>query len=145
MSAIEIRHYSVLWWLAIIAIAGIVGGLSFLLLKLLFSWDDPRLLVALIAVGLLCELLMAIEMQATAPSKIDIGPGEKGLVSDTPSETATVISGFDSLARGQVSIRGETWQAVRAPEDLGLLPIGSAVQVLERKGLTLVVSAKNSN
>jgi len=128
----------------ILVVAGIAGSLVYLLLKLLLSWDDPRLLVALIAVALICEMLMAIEMEATAPSKIDIGPGEKGLVSDTPSETATVISGFDSSGRGQVSIRGETWQAIRESDESGLLPIGSAVRVVERKGLTLIVSAKTS-
>ncbi len=123
-------------------VAGVAGGLAFLLLKLLLSWDDPRLLVALMAIALLCELLVAIDMEATAPSKIDIGPGEKGLASDTPSETATVVAGFDSSDRGEVSIRGETWQAVRASGDSGLLLIGTAVLVVERKGLTLVVSAE---
>lgn len=131
-----------LWWLVILVVAASVGGLAFLLLKLLLSWDDPRLLVALMAVALLCELLIAVDMEATAPSKIDIGPGEKGLANDTPSETATVIAGFDSSDQGQVSIRGETWQAVRASEESGLLPIGTVVAVVERKGLTLVVSPK---
>ena len=141
-SPIKIRRYSILWWLVLLVVAGIVGGLAFLLLKLLLSWDDPRLLIALMAVALLCELLIAIDMEATAPSKIDIGPGEKGFANDTPSETATVIAGFDSSDRGQVSIRGESWQAVRAAEESGLLPIGTVVVVVERKGLTLVVSAE---
>ncbi len=131
-----------LWWLVILVVAGIAGALAFLLLKLLLSWDDPRLLLALVAVALLCELLIAIDMEATAPSRIDIGPGEKGLANDTPSETATVTAGFDSSDQGQVSIRGETWQAVRASEESGLLPVGTVVVVVERKGLTLVVAAK---
>ena len=96
-----------------------LGGLVFLaLLYPIYAWLDDR----------------------NARSKIDIGPGEKGLVGDRPSETTTVISGFDTSDRGQVSIRGETWQTVRAPDDSGSLPKGTAVQVVERKGLTLVVS-----
>lgn len=139
---INIRRYSILWWLAIVVIAGVAGGLAFLLLKLLLSWNDPWLLVGLIVVALLCELLMAIDTEATAPSRIDIGPGEKGLISDSPNETATVISGFDLSNRGQVSIRGETWQAVLASDDPGLLREGTAVRVVNREGLTLVVSAE---
>jgi membrane protein implicated in regulation of membrane protease activity len=121
--------------------AGIAGGLVFLLISHLLSWNDPRLLVALVAVAFLLELLTAIDMEANAPSRIDIGPGEKGLVGDTPHETAMVLSGFDSSNRGLVSIRGETWHAVRTPEDPGLLTEGTAVRVIRRKGLTLVVSA----
>jgi membrane protein implicated in regulation of membrane protease activity len=95
-------------------------------------------------VAFLGDLAVALSMEAVAPTKVDIGPGEKTFVRDMPPERATVISGFDTSEHGQVSIRGESWQAVRALDDTGILSKGTAVHVVERRGLTLVVSAKAS-
>ena len=66
--------------------------------------------------------------------------GEKQLVSDLPSEKATVVSGFDSAPDGHVSIRGEIWRASRAQGDSGALTTGMTVYVVDREGLTLIVS-----
>jgi membrane protein implicated in regulation of membrane protease activity len=82
-------------------------------------------------------------MEAIAPTKVSIGPGEKHLDSDPASETATIMSGFDSISYGQVSVRGETWRAIRAPDDTGNLTTGMSVNVVDRDGLTLVVSTRS--
>lgn len=139
---ITIRRYSILWWSTLLFTAAVIAGVAFLLLKFIFSVDDVRVLWALIVVVAILEWWTAYSMQGSAPSRIDIGPGEKGLATDTPAESAVVISGFDGTERGQVSIRGETWQAIHAPGESGPLPKGTEVRVIEREGLTLVVSTK---
>ncbi|HKL63083.1 MAG TPA: NfeD family protein, partial [Woeseiaceae bacterium] len=133
---------SLTWWLVILPTSITVGGSSILLTSILTDWSlFARVAVAVLATSL-ADLAIAAWMEAIAPTRIHIGPGEKYLVSDTAAERATVISGFDPLPHGLVSIRGETWRAIRAPGDAGTLTIGMSVSVVERQGLTLVVSAR---
>lgn len=112
-----------------------------MLLEHLTDWSALTLGAAIAVAIILGDLAMAVSMQAVAPTRVDIGPGEKSFGADRPLEKATVISGFDASARGMVSIRGESWQAVRAADDEGAMPEGSVVRICERRGLTLVVSA----
>ena len=139
---IKAERFSKLWWLAILFTTGVAALFTILFVKLLTTWSNPSLLIAVAAVVMVCDTLIARSMEATAPSRIDIGPGEKGHVDDSLSETATVVSGFVDSERGRVAIRGETWHAVRVADEQGVLDRGVAVRVVERSGLTLIVSDK---
>lgn len=122
----------------------VIGISAFLLLGNLTDWQTLKLVVAASVLTFLGDVVMAISMEAVAPTKVDIGPGEKNLVTDMPSESATVISGFDTSPQGQVLVRGEIWRAIRATEDSGILSKGTSARVVDRKGLTLIISAKAS-
>ena len=118
----------------------LVGGTAFLLVR---HFTDLTLLqvvaVAMIA-AFLADVGIAAAMQEIAPSWVNIGPGEKVLKSDRPSEQATIVAGFGYSREGQVSVRGETWRAVRAPDESGAISTGMVVSIVDRHGLTLVVS-----
>jgi len=135
------KRYSFAWWLVILPTSVTVGGSLLLLTSLFTDWSlFARLAIAILATAL-ADLTIAASMEAVAPTRVHIGPGEKQLVSDRASEKATIVSGFDAAPHGQVSIRGETWRAVRAPGDTGKLTTGMSVSVVDRDGLTLIVSA----
>lgn len=134
------RRYSFTWWLVILPTSVTVGGTTILLASVFTDWSlFVRLAVAAVATAV-ADLAIAAAMEAVAPTRVHIGPGEKYLDSDPASEKAVVLSGFDSLPYGEVSIRGETWRAMRAPGDEGDLTPGMRVSVVDRKGLTLIVS-----
>ncbi len=130
-----------MWWLVILPTSITVGGTSVLLASLLTDWGIFTILAVAAVATALADLALAAWMESIAPTRVHIGPGEKHLVSDLPSEKAVVVTGFDSVPHGQVSIRGETWRAVRAPGDTGALATGMAVNVVDREGLTLIVSS----
>lgn len=129
-----------MWWLVILPTSITVGGTSILLTGLLTDWGVFTILAVAAVATALADLAIAAWMESIAPTRVHIGPGEKRLVSDLPSEKAIVIAGFASEPHGQVLIRGETWRAVRAPGDTGPLAMGMTVSVVDREGLTLIVS-----
>jgi len=134
------KRYSLAWWLVILPTSVTVGGTSILLTSIFTDWTlFTRVAVAALATAA-ADLSIAAWMESLAPTRIHIGPGEKQLVSDLPSEKATVVSGFGSTPDGYVSIRGEIWRASRAQGDNGALITGMTVHVVDREGLTLVVS-----
>lgn len=134
------KRYSPMWWLVILPTSVTVGGTSILLASLLTDWGVFTILAVAAIATALADLAIAAWMESIAPTRIHIGPGEKRLVSDLPSEKAVVVGGFDSEPHGYVSIRGETWRAIRAPGDTGPLATGMTVSVVDREGLTLIVS-----
>ena len=138
------KRYSRTWWFVIFLSSVVIGGMTFLLLRYLTNWDSLQLILGVTVLAFLGDLLMAVSMEAAAPTKIDVGPGEKAFYNDALLETAVVISGFESSPHGRVSVRGETWRAVRASDDSGVLVVGTRVYVNGRNDLTLVVSAKAS-
>lgn len=139
------KRYSLTWWLVILPTSLTVGGTAILLTGLFTDWSlFVRVAVAALATSI-ADLAIAAGMEAVAPTRVHIGPGEKHLVSDSPAERAVIVSGFDSAPHGQVSIRGETWRAVRAPGDNGPLTTGMSVSVVDRDGLTLVVSGSSES
>ena len=128
--------------MTIIITSVVVGIAAFLLLGNLTDWQTLKLKIA---VGLLVfagDLIMAFAMEAVAPTKVSIGPGEKVLNSDMPTESAIVVAGFGASPEGRVEVRGETWQATCSAEETGSLEKGALVRVIDRKGLTLVVAAR---
>lgn len=135
------KRYSLTWWLVILPTSLTVGGTSILLSSVLTDWSIFARLAAAVFATALADLAIAAWMESIAPTRVHIGPGEKHLVSDPPSEKAVVVDGFDSVPNGHVLIRGETWRAVRATGDTGALTTGMTVNVVDREGLTLVVSS----
>ena len=93
--------------------------------------------VALILVG---DIALALFMQAVSPTHVTLGPGDRRHNTELPKELGTVATNFENR-RGRVSVRGETWRARQAVSCSGRLEAGVAVRVVEREGLTLVVSA----
>ncbi|WP_405239977.1 NfeD family protein [Lentisalinibacter orientalis] len=134
------KRYSLMWWLVILPTSVTVGGTSILLASLLTDWGVFTVLAVAAVATALADLAIAAWMESIAPTRVHIGPGEKHLVSDRPAEKAVVVDGFESEPHGHVSIRGETWRAVRAPDDTGALAAGMTVSVVDREGLTLIVS-----
>jgi len=134
------KRYSLTWWLVILPTSVTVGGTSILLSSVLTDWSIFARLAAAVFATALADLAIAAWMESIAPTRVHIGPGEKHLVSDLPSEKAIVVDGFDSVPNGHVLIRGETWRAVRATGDTGRLAAGMTVNVVDREGLTLIVS-----
>lgn len=134
------KRYSLTWWMVVLPTSVVVGGTTFLIAGLLTDWGIlERVAVALILTSV-ADLAIAARIQSVAPTKVHIGPGEMGLNSELPSETAKIIGGFDASPYGRVSVRGETWLATRVPDDTVSLTIGMDVNVVARDGLTLVVS-----
>lgn len=135
------KRYSFAWWLVILPTSVTVGGSLILLTSLFTDWTlFVRLAVAALATGF-ADLAIAAWMESIAPTRVHVGPGEKYLVTDPASERAMIISGFDSVPHGHVSIRGEIWRAIRAPGDTGALTAGMLVSVVDRDGLTLIVTS----
>lgn len=137
------KRYSFIWWLVILPTSVTVGGTTLLVTSSFTDWGVMALVAVAGVSTFLADLAIAASMEAIAPTKVSIGPGEKHLDSDLASEKATIMSGFDSISRGQVSVRGETWRAIRAPDDTGTLTTGMSVNVVDRDGLTLVVSTRS--
>jgi len=138
------KRFSRTWWIAILSSSMIVGVTVFLLFAVLTDWPTLKILLVVSILIFIGDLIVALSMEAVAPTKVNIGPGERKTKTDRPSEFATVISGFKNSPQGQVLVRGESWRAIRAPEDSGSLSEGSPVQIVDRNGLTLVISTKAS-
>lgn len=135
------KRYSLTWWLVVLPTSVIVGGSTFLLAGWLTEWGTLQRVVAALSLTVVADVAVALRIQALAPSKVEIGPGERVLKSDLPSETATVVDGFGSSSQGLVIVRGETWRATRAADDEVRLCEGMDVNVVARDGLMLVISA----
>ena len=102
-----------------------------------------RIAVALFS-ALVVDLATAAWMERIAPTRVRIGPGERGTDSETAIEEAIVLSGFEGSTTGRVSVRGESWTAIRCPDDTADLSAGMAVRVVDRVGLNLVVSTRST-
>ncbi len=135
------KRYSPMWWMVVLPTSVVVGGTTFLLAGYLTDWGIQGRMAAALVLTVAADLAIAASIQVFAPTKVNIGPGERSFNSELPSETARVIGGFDASLHGRVSVRGETWRATRIPGDAVQLTTGMDVNVVARDGLTLVVSA----
>lgn len=135
------KRYSILWWWLILPTSLVVGVPVFLLTGHFTGLEFMGRFAVAIAATFAADFAIAAAMESVAPTRLNIGPGEKALRSDIPAEQATVISGFDTSPRGKVSVRGETWLATRLGGDSAALSEGMLVRVVDRKGLELVVSS----
>lgn len=138
------KRYSILWWSVILPTSVVVGIPTFFIVRQFTDWGFFESAAVALVATLVADIVIAASMEAVAPTRVDIGPGEKVLDSEIPNETATIIGGFDASPHGQVSIRGETWSATRSPDEAGVLTAGTVVTIVDRDGLNLVVTAKSS-
>ena len=111
------KRYSPTWWLVVLPTSLIVGCSTFLLAGYFTDWALTTRAVAALAFALAADLAIAALIEVFAPTRVNIGPGERALDSELPSETARVVGGFESSPDGRVSVRGETWRAKRAPDN----------------------------
>lgn len=132
------KRFSRDWWLAILVFTVGFGAVAFLLLRGR-GLNSGELLVYCLGFSFLGDLVTALSMEAIVPTRVTIGPGDRELRHDLPAERALVVAEFDETGVGHVRIRGETWQARGSSP--GFRPIsGSLVRVIDRDGLTLIVS-----
>lgn len=137
------KRYSILWWWLILPTSVVIGLPAFFLAGHFTGLEFMgRVAVAMLATFAV-DFAIAAAMEAVAPTRLNIGPGEKVLDADIPAEQATVICGFDASPHGKVSVRGETWMAIRLAGDSAVWSAGMRVRVVDRNGLQLIVSSNS--
>ncbi|MEM7501247.1 MAG: NfeD family protein [Pseudomonadota bacterium] len=136
------KPHSFLWWLAVIPTSVAVGVPTFFVLGLHTEWGAWERVFAAFVCTAVVELAIVAWIQRAAPTEVRVGPGERDTVNDAAVDEAVVLSGFDDSRHGRVAVRGETWRAVRDERDEGDITLGSVVNVVDRVGLSLVISAK---
>ena len=134
------QRYSKHWWAALLLSSVGTGGSSFLLLTVFTDLPIEMVVKVCVAAILVGDIALALLMESMAPTRIDVGPGERRHRAEPPQEFGTVVGRFDGRM-GKVMIRGESWQARQAAACSEPLDAGARVRVVERDGLTLVVAA----
>ena len=136
------QRYSRIWWLSILLSSVVTGGGSFVLLTLFTPLPIEKVLAISVLLILIGDIVLALSMEAIAPTHVKVGPGDRRLDAELPSEPAFALIDFDESGRGQVSARGETWQAQQSDETRGRIIAGDRVQIVCREALTLIVRPK---
>ena len=133
------KRFSRDWWLTILVVTLGISVATFLLLRGR-DLHPGELVLACLGLSFLGDVVTALSMEAIAPTRVTIGPGDRQLRDDLPTELALVVSEFDGAGVGRVRIRGETWRA--RGSRAGFRPtLGTRVRVINRDRLTLIVSA----
>lgn len=133
-------RFSRRWWLIIGATTLIIGAAAFLILRFGAGLGLGQLVLYWLIITFVGDVITAMSMEAVAPTRVTIGPGDRQFDADRLAELAVVVSAFDDAGHGRVRVRGETWRARQAADDQASLKSGTEVRVVERDGLTLVVS-----
>ena len=99
-------------------------------------WQFDRLFEPIgivVALGIIVagDVASVLLLQRYAPTRITLQPGEASRL------LAEVRSGFGESPVGEVTVKGERWQARH--EGTGMLAPGDRVDVVSRAGLTLYV------
>ncbi len=139
------QRYSRIWWLSILLSSVVTGGVSFVLLTLLTALPIEKVLVISALSILIGDIVLALAMEAIAPTHVKVGPGDRRLDAELPSEPAFALTDFDEFGHGQVLARGETWQARQSDDYSGRIAAGDRVQIVCREALTLIVRAWNGS
>lgn len=127
-------------WLAPLLLSSVVtGGGSFALLALFTDLSLAVVIAVSAALILVGDIALAFIMQAVSPTRVTLGPGDRRHKAEIPGELGTVATSFRNR-HGRVSVRGEIWQARQALGCTGPLKAGGEVRIVERDGLTLIVS-----
>ena len=134
------ERFSSLWWFSILLSSVVTGGGSFVLLTVLTELPTETVIKISVMFVLVGDVVLALLMQAVSPTRITLGPGERRRKTELPMELGTVISDFEDR-RGRVSIRGERWRARQTAGCSATLKAGALVRVVDREGLTLVVTS----
>ena len=138
MSIAVPKRFSRSWWLAILVVTAGISAAAFLLLRGR-GLHPSELVLYCLAFSLLGDVVTALSMEAIVPTRVTIGPGDRQLRDDLPTELALVVSGFEGAGVGHVRIRGEIWRARGSSVEFRPM-MGSRVRVIDRDGLTLIVS-----
>jgi membrane-bound ClpP family serine protease len=134
------RRFSREWWLTLAVTAAGVGLFSFAWFQSATGLSTGQIVLACLGLSAVTDIIMALGMEAVAPTRVVIGPGERRYHADRPDLLAVVISGFRRSRTGLVSVRGETWTARLPAETLADISAGSLVRITERDGLTLLIA-----
>lgn len=134
------KRFSAIWWIIIAADSVVVAGVAFFLLSTRTDLGSIEMLATGLVIVIIADLAVALGMEAVAPTRVSVGPGERRSKRDDISEVAVITGEFDASGRGRVSVRGETWSARIEPSGRSLPPRGSKVRVVGREGLDLIVS-----
>ena len=143
MNLVMPLRFSRRWWLVIGATTLVIGAAVFLVLRYWTALALEQLILYWLIITFVGDVITAISMEAVAPTRVTIGPGDRQFDADHLAEVAVVVVGFDDAGQGRVRIRGETWRARQAETDRVSLQSGTEVRVVARDGLTLVVAADN--
>jgi membrane protein implicated in regulation of membrane protease activity len=140
-----IRRFSKPWWISLASASCLFGLLTYGLLRWLGAVDDDHLVLYLLTGIALGDFLLAISLEVITPTHVTLRPGERRTSSCDLDETAEILSGFGESCLGRVRIRDETWNARLEDGQPMYLPPGSAVRVIGRDGLTLLVAVPANN
>ena len=135
-----IRRFSKPWWISLASASCLFGLLTYGVLRLLGLVHDDHLVLYLLVGIALGDFLLAISLEVITPTQVTLRPGERRTSSCDLGETAEVLSGFGDSCLGRVRIGNETWNARLDDRQPVCLPPGSAVRVIGRDGLTLLVT-----
>lgn len=136
-----LRRFSTAWWISLGSASCAFGLLTYLVLRSLGVADDDRLvLYMLVSIGL-GDVLVALSLEMTAPTRITVGPGDRRVATSALRDAAEVVSGFQGSMEGFVRVRGETWKARTEDERPAVLAAGTGLKVVDREGLVLIVAA----
>lgn len=144
MSFVMPVRFSRGWWLIIGATTLVIGVAAYLVLRYWTALALEQLILYWLIITFIGDVITAVSMEAVAPTRVTIGPGDRQFDADHLAELATVVAGFDDTRQGRVRIRGETWRARQAEGDHLSLESGTEVRVVDRDGLTLVVTGDDS-
>lgn len=122
---------------------GAVLAVATMALAILFVRGDVEgmpLLLWILGILFLGDVLAAIGIEMTAPSRITIGPGERASNDAPMRECAAVLSEVAGDREGRVRIRGETWKARLADPAARPIAAGRQARVVARDGLALLIA-----
>jgi membrane protein implicated in regulation of membrane protease activity len=136
-----IKRFSKPWWISLASGSCLFGLLTYGVLRAFGAVDNDHLVLYLLMGIAMGDVLLAISLEVITPTQVTLRPGERRTSSCNLDETAEVLSGFQQADSGRVIIRGESWAARVADERPVHLAPGSAVRVIGREGLTLLIAA----
>ncbi len=140
-----IRRFSKPWWISLASASCLFGLLTYGLLRWLGAVDDDYVVLYLLTGIALGDFLLAISLEVITPTHVTLRPGERRTSSCDLDERAEVLSGFGQSCLGRVRIRDESWNARLDDGQPVCLPPGSAVRVIGREGLTLIIVAPSKD
>lgn len=137
----KMNRFSRPWWITLAFSSLTVATVGYLVLGQLTDWSPFGRILGVLCLTTAVDFATAKWMESIAPTRVDVGPGEKALITDEAADVGSVVSGFRESRRGMVLIRGEIWKARQEEGDPDSLAIGNHVRIVRRSGLTLIVAS----
>ena len=132
-------RFSKEWWAWIVSTGMTCGAVAVVALYWTGQVSSYQYILVFLIAGGLGDLVLALGLEAVAPTRVTVGPGER-LRSNSPlRDRAKVVSEFSADGVGKVSVRGEIWSArCISLEEANLSP-GQEVGIAGRDGLKLLI------